>query len=77
MCLFPFYCTGILETSNREVVIEQPRTNETSITSEQLLPVTGVSEEKLVVVSYAYAVTFSFSCDSIMNQNILIFTLCH
>ncbi|XP_044804480.2 uncharacterized protein KIAA0825 homolog isoform X8 [Bubalus bubalis] len=36
----PRNTSGILETSNREVVVEKPRTNETSITSEQLLPVT-------------------------------------
>ncbi|KAI4570113.1 hypothetical protein MJT46_007407 [Ovis ammon polii x Ovis aries] len=36
----PRNTSGILEASNREIVIEKPRTNETSITSEQLLPVT-------------------------------------
>ncbi|XP_059949135.1 uncharacterized protein KIAA0825 homolog isoform X3 [Mesoplodon densirostris] len=35
----PRNTSEILETSNREVVIEKPRTNETSIPSEQLLPV--------------------------------------
>ncbi|XP_033256952.1 uncharacterized protein KIAA0825 homolog isoform X2 [Orcinus orca] len=35
----PRNTSEILETSSREVVIEKPRTNETSIPSEQLLPV--------------------------------------
>ncbi|XP_043769542.1 uncharacterized protein KIAA0825 homolog isoform X3 [Cervus elaphus] len=36
----PRNTSGIWETSNREFVIEKPRTNETRIPSEQLLPVT-------------------------------------
>nr|XP_045368505.1 uncharacterized protein KIAA0825 homolog isoform X3 [Camelus bactrianus] len=35
--------SGILETSKREVVIEKPRANETSVPSEQLLPVKEIT----------------------------------
>lgn len=36
----------MLEKSNRELVIEKPRANETNIPSEQLLPGKEVSEGK-------------------------------
>lgn len=75
--MFVFYCIEILETSSREVVIEKPRTNETSIPSEQLLPVKEVSEEKWVVVFYSYVIASSFLYDSFMNQYVLSFTLSH
>lgn len=42
---FSFYGIGILETFNRQVVIEKPEANETSIPSEQLLPVQEVGKK--------------------------------
>ncbi|XP_021111433.1 uncharacterized protein KIAA0825 homolog isoform X2 [Heterocephalus glaber] len=44
--------SGILEKSNQEVIIEKPRTNETSIPSEQLLP---VKEATLLDFGWRYA----------------------
>lgn len=71
-----FCYIGILDTSNRKVVTEKPKRNETSVPSEQLLPVKEVSEEKRVVFFYSSIIT-SYICEYIMNQNILSFTICH